>query len=113
MHIGRDTTLKPRARDSVDGLSPFVVLLQRERAAVANQDRARKAALNRHVGDDFERASRGIGAFVDVEVKLPAFALREIEEDAEPLMQIRRHAGDGAENPGPMSVEHLFDVGHV
>ena len=88
-------------------------VLKRERAAVANQDGPLKAALNRHVGDDLERARSGIGAFVDVKVKLPASALREIEEDAEPLKQIRRHAGDGAENPGPMSIEHLFDVGHV
>ena len=113
LHIGKDTTLKARPRDGVDGPSPLVVLLQRERAAMADQDGARKAALNRHVGDDFERARRGIGAFVDVEVKLPAFALRELEEDAEPFMQIWRHAGDGAENPRPMSVEHRLDVGHV
>ena len=62
---------------------------------------------------NFERASRGIGAFVDVEVKLPALALREFEEDAEPLMQIRRHAGHGAKDSGPVGVEHRFDVGHV
>ena len=81
---------EPRARDGVDCPSPFVVLLQRERAAVADQDAARKAALDRHVGDDLERASGRIGAFVDVEVELPALALRELEEDAE---RLRRRSG--------------------
>ena len=113
MHIGRDTTLKPRARDRVDGPLPLVILLQRERAAVADQDGPRKATLDRHVGDDLERASCGIGAFVDVEVELPALALREFEEDSEPVAQIRLHADGGAENPRPISVEHRFDVGHV
>ena len=80
---------------------------------MADQDGSRKAALNRHVGDDLERASCGIGAFVDVEVELPALALREFEEDAEPVTQIRLHADSGAENPRPISVEHRFDVGHV
>jgi len=54
--------LKARARDSVDGPLPLVVILQRERAAVADQDGSRKAALNCYVGDDLEGASRGIGA---------------------------------------------------
>ena len=68
------------ARDGVDRPSPFVILLQRERAAVADQDGALKAALDRHVGDDLERAGRGIGAFVDVEVERPALALGELEQ---------------------------------
>ena len=73
------------ARDGVDGPSPFVILLQRERAAVADQDGRGKAALDRHVGDDLERAGRGVGAFVDVEVERPALALGEIKDDAEAL----------------------------
>jgi len=103
----------PAARDRVDGSSPFVIVLQRERAAVANQDRPRKAALDRRVGDDLERTSRGIGAFVDVEIEFPALALCEFEEDSEPIAQTRLHADDGAENPRPVGVKHRFDVGHV
>ena len=80
---------------------------------MADQDRPRKAALDRDVGDDLERPSRGIGAFVDVEVEFPALALREFEEDPESITQIRLHAEGGAENARPVSVEHRFDVGHV
>ena len=80
---------------------------------MANQDGALKAALNRHVGDDLESARRGIGAFIDMEVELPALALGEVEQDAEPLVQLRDHAGGRAENSGPMGVEHRLDLGHV
>ena len=74
----------------------------------------RKAALNRHVGDDLERPSGGIGALVDVEVELPALALGKFEEDR------RAHRADrgtmrsgGAEDARSVSVEHRFDVGHM
>ena len=80
---------------------------------MADQDAALKAAFDRHVGDDFERARRGIGAFVDMEVELPAFALGEVEEDTESLTQLWDDASGGAEDAGPMSVEHRFDIGHV
>ena len=80
---------------------------------MADEDAALKSALNRHVGDDLERVRGGIGAFVDVEVELPALAVGEVEQNFEALAQARDRVSHRAKDSGSMGVEHRLDTGHV
>ena len=87
LHIGSETTLTPAFATASIVRLLLVLVLERQRAAMADQDAAGKAALDRRLRDDAKRTRGGIGGFVDVEIEVPALALGEREQNVEAFAQ--------------------------
>ena len=75
----------PRFRNRLDRPPLFVLILERQRAAMADQDSPGEASPDRRLRDDAERTRGGIGGFIDVKIEVPALALGEREQNVEAL----------------------------
>ena len=65
---------------------------------MADENPPLKFARQSHLRDDAQRARRGIGGFVDMEIEVPAFALGEAEHDVQTFAHAHPDRGRRAEN---------------